>query len=986
MRVERFYTNDPSSPTTGAPTKYVWRRTSVRLEGKDGKVICDVPNLIVPEHWSRQAATILAHKYLFKADIPHIDVSFERSFNDASFFKPYVERVYKNNMKIAHGEHSAEQVFHRMAAHWAYSGINSGYLTFEDALVYYDEMFYMLYHQIGAPNSPQWFNTGIWWAYGLGDEDTARSSSNNVRYRATASNTVSDVTSNYKYPQTSACFILGLKDSLVGKDGILDRLKDEAVIFKYGSGSGINYSSLRSKGSPLNNGGHSSGMMSFMNVFDANAGVIKSGGTTRRAARMAVVDASHPEAHDFVRWKAKEQIKLDALVIGANAIKQNVSDNNSYINQQYDTDVLNELTDTFESEAYATIGGQNANNSLRVDDNFMRKVVGNTLSHDDGDVALWRDTVRAAWRIGDPGLQFHDTCNRWHTIPKVAEQRATNPCGEFAFIDDTSCNLASINLIKFIHHPTKNFDAISFAHAVRLWTLTLDITINMSSYPTESIALNSYRYRPLGLGYANLGAMLMTIGVAYDSDAGRSIAAIITALMHFKAWETSILLGDQLGTFYNCATLHHSDVYNVFMQHYDAFKMIRSRATRHFNEMHHNTGGYNFNSAVDVTENIASAIYTSGNAGHVRNSQLTLLAPTGTIGLVMDCDTTGIEPLFSPVTHKSLAGGGSMLMIPMCVQDAVENFVCGSLTCDKDEDTLNSIMNMVDDIKSGRPNLSIADVVACANDISPMGHVMMMSTVQPFLSGSISKTINMPNAATVDDVETVLVSAWAMGIKAITVFRDKCRAQPLHAVTTNAQPAQAQTQTQTQAALPALPVNTNTPKRKHLPSRRKGFTQKADISGHKIYLRTGEYEDGTLGEIFLTIAREGSTTQHLLNAFARMTSVAIQHGVPLNEIIDSFRDDRAEPSGVVCGSDNVRFCTSIVDYVMRELSAAYGNNVPIKESADTVSPAPALVIRHMTHKSERYVGATCLQCDSTNVIRNGSCFVCKNCGNTTGCS
>jgi ribonucleoside-diphosphate reductase alpha chain len=1049
MKITRHYT------TADKPvSKQInWKDADVLIQEK-GKTIFELKGIEVPEHWSQSAIDILAHKYFRKAGVPTLT---QQTHTPEL---PHWLSPSKPMTIGTGGETSAHQVFHRMAGHWTYSAYLSGYFTDNDldetatetnAKSFYDELYYMLAMQIAAPNSPQWFNTGLWWAYGITSTDSESYKSDGFGFAARR------VEDSYENPQTSACFILGLKDSLLKADGILDTVKKEAHIFKYGSGSGVNYSSLRAKGSGLRNGGTSSGLMSFLRLFDVNAGTIKSGGTTRRAARMAIVDCDHPEAIDFVTWKAREEVKVAAMVAGAQGTE------GTTVVARRVLDTLQEAA--YEGEAYNTVSGQNANNSLRVTDAFMRAIAFSKKDRVDEfskelvkTEQLWAATIEAAWACGDPGLQFHDTINMWHTIPKVAPQRATNPCSEYSFIDNSSCNLASMNLVKFLVNGT--FDAEMFEHACRLWTMVLDISVGMSSYPDKKIAENSVDYRAIGLGYANLGGLLMLLGYPYDSTEGRTTAGLVTALMHATAWRTSQEMAVDLGAFRDFET-HRDDVANVLSRHKISATALSGSA---------------FSSTIQSFEvhPLASLVHRTAKTWDkipslpTRNAQLTLLAPTGTIGLLMDCATTGIEPDFSLNKFKKLAGGGNLTLVNPLVDEALR-------TLDYNDMDRRTIRDYI--AKSGRVDLYCTairkehiKVFDCANDITVAGHIKMMAAVQPFLSGAISKTVNMPNSATIEDVANAYIMAWENGIKAIAIYRDGCKlSQPLTAVRTDAatnQPSPAPEvssvgsllskdelaariaaklnstpQLDTQRTIPGTKKHTA---RYKLPSRRRGFTQKVRIGNQTLYIRTGEYADGRIGEVFLNFGRDGSTMRHLLDSLAVCISLGLQHGVPLQEFVDAFSDTRAEPAGIVQGSDNVRMCSSIMDYVVRELSSEYiGKEAPAEESVDTPKTTPEAnaistenlsaldanfsrwknddIITRIRHKDDykelfqqnpittddlelevaaptpglrtlsaaaapRYCGNGCPNCGEFTLRRSGTCHVCDSCGQTTGCS
>lgn len=1013
MLIERHYT----IKDVPVEDQIVWKKVNVEIKEKN-KTILSMSDIEVPQHWSQSASDILAHKYFRRSGVPSAvePVGFDDRIPEWLLPKSATDKTVTYG-----GETSARQVFHRLAGHWTYTGLKHKYFCTDAAKIFYDEIYYMLAMQIAAPNSPQWFNTGLWWAYGIEGSKT------NTGYKQPyIGESAEQCDNSYEYPQTSACFILGMKDSLLGERGIMDTATREARIFKYGSGSGVNYSTLRAKGAPLGNGGASSGLMSFLKPLDAFAGAIKSGGTTRRAARMVIVDADHPEALDFVEWKAREEIKVSAMTIGANSSKP-------------DNDLSKEVCASlrlaeYEGEAYNTVSGQNANNSLRVTDKFMEDI---TYDKEDTNSSkrnklIWSKLVKAAWLSGDPGLQFHDTINAWHTIPNVAPIRASNPCSEYMFIDDSSCNLASINLIKFISFNDNNtnslpFDITSFIHVCRLWTIVLDISISMSSYPDAMIAENSVNYRAIGLGYANLGGLLMSLGYPYDSDMGRDIAASITALMHSISWNTSADLAIDLGSFHDYEA-NASDVKSVFLKHVEALNNLRSKVKDGYNSEFSDRLKDIISKCADIFAITNQSINTFG----VRNAQLTLLAPTGTTGLIMDCATTGIEPDFSLVKFKKLAGGGSITLTNPLVDDAL-------LRLGYEAAKVIDISSYV--VEKGKidifcPHIEKAHIPIfdCANDISVKGHILMMAAVQPFLSGAISKTVNLPNSATEEDVSNAYKLAWTKDIKAIAIYRDGCKlSQPLSAV-------RADTAAHQSASSPdAAPVGSTVSNRPiagakkvtpryTLPNKRNGFRQKVKINGQTLYLATGEYSDGKLGEVFLNFGRDGSTLRHLLDSLAVTMSIGLQHGVPLQEYVDAFADTRSEPSGMIIGSDTVKMCSSIMDYVVRELAYNYAHlelavqdQVPesIVDKSDNTAiikpidnndnhnediipdddslpkfiknndPQPnegVLSVGIRTMARPRYIGNACPLCESFTLRRSGSCHVCDSCGQTTGCS
>jgi ribonucleoside-diphosphate reductase alpha chain len=948
----------------------------------------------------------------------------------------------------------------------------------------------MLAMQMAAPNSPQWFNTGLHWAYGIDGPSQGHFYVDPFTHELVKS------ASAYEHPQPHACFIQSVEDDLVNENGIMDLWVREARLFKYGSGTGSNFSKLRGENERLSGGGRSSGLMSFLKIGDRAAGAIKSGGTTRRAAKMVVVDADHPDIEAYVDWKVKEEQKVSSLVTGSKinakhlkavmkacvncegsgddcfdpekntalkreikfARRAQVADNMikrviQFAKQGY-TEIDFPVYDTdWDSEAYLTVSGQNSNNSVRVTDEFLRAVEAdgewNLTARKDGKVTktlkardLWEKIGEAAWACADPGIQFHTTVNDWHTCVSSGAIHASNPCSEYMFLDDTACNLASLNLLTFRDDKTKQFNVESYEHAVRLWTIVLEISVMMASFPSRQIAERSYRYRTLGLGYANLGGLLMSSGIAYDSKEARAICATLSAIMTGVSYATSAEMAGELGPFPG---------YEPNREH--MLRVMRNHCRAAYGEK----DGYEELAIApvpidhDVLANL-SARSEDERAGYAalseharrawnkaiklgeqhgfRNAQASVIAPTGTIGLVMDCDTTGIEPDFALVKFKKLAGGGYFKIINRAVPGSLARArlqrkrprgnrgLCGrprhalqlarhqSRTLKSrgfDDETIASIEKKLPtafDIKFvfnrwtlgdetlkkiGIPEEKLADpafdllahlgfgkreieqanlhvcgamtlegaphlknehlpVFDCANPCGRLGkrylsvdsHIHMMAAAQPFISGAISKTINMPNEATVEDCKSAYMLSWRLALKANALYRDGSKlSQPLNSQLIADDEDDddaldnfiAAPQTQRAAALAERVIERVVERvsreREKLPGRRKGYTQKAVVGGHKVYLRTGEYDDGRLGEIFVDMHKEGATLRSLLNNFAIAISLGLQYGVPLEEYVDAFTFTRFEPSGNVQGNDTIKMSTSILDYVFRELAISY---------------------------------------------------------------
>jgi ribonucleoside-diphosphate reductase alpha chain len=1068
MRIVRRFTKADESPYAGIEM----RTTASEIRNPDGSVVFRLDAMEVPAGWSQVACDILAQKYFRKAGVAPVDC-----------LKPVAEsevpqwlwRRVPDQAKLAAlpaderkgGESKASQVFERLAGTWTYWGWKGGYFDGEDdARAFFDELCHMLARQMAAPNSPQWFNTGLHWAYGIDGPGQGHWYVDHVTGQVKPSD------SAYERPQPHACFIQSVADDLVNEGGIMDLWVREARLFKYGSGTGTNFSALRGENEKLSGGGKSSGLMSFLKIGDRAAGAIKSGGTTRRAAKMVVVDADHPDIEEYIDWKVKEEQKVAALVAGSkladkhlNAIMATCAGDatdrfeptknpalrkairaarevlipENYIQRAiafakqgyselkfatYDTD--------WDSEAYLTVAGQNSNNSVRVTNDFLKAVQDGgkwqlryrtsdkTRTIDARD--LWEKIGHAAWACADPGIQFHDTVNEWHTCPAGGPIRASNPCSEYMFLDDTACNLASLNLMAF-RRDDGTFDVASFEHATRLWTVVLEIAVLMAQFPSRRIAELSYEYRTLGLGYANIGGLLMASGVPYDSAKGRALCGAITALMTGVSYATSAEMAGELGAFVH------------YPQNRDAMlRVIRN----HRRAAHGQVSGYEGLTVPPVALDIASCsdrplveaaqaawdrALELGEKHGYRNAQASVIAPTGTIGLVMDCDTTGIEPDFAIVKFKKLAGGGYFKIInrmvpyaletlgytPGQIEDIVHHAVGrgtlkgapgvnhealtkkGFLTLQLDaieqnvasafdikyafnkwtlgEDFCTSVLGLskaqLDDVGfdmlsalgfskaeievantfccgamtvEGAPHLKAEHlpVFDCASPCGRSGkrflsvesHIHMMAAAQPFISGAISKTINMPNVATVEDCKNAYMLSWRLGTKANALYRDGSKlSQPLAAVVLGddiaEEAADGLAAQQPRQIIAERIVERLITKRMRPPQRRKGYTQKAVVGGHKVYLRTGEYEDGRLAEIFIDMHREGAAFRSLMSNFAMAISIGLQYGVPLDDFVHSFTFTRFEPAGQVTGNDRIKMATSLLDYVFRELAVSY---------------------------------------------------------------
>ncbi|AWM07299.1 vitamin B12-dependent ribonucleotide reductase [Bradyrhizobium symbiodeficiens] len=1143
MRIERRHTTVGQSPYAGID----FRQTTSEIRNPDGSVVFKLDGVEVPTAWSQVASDVLAQKYFRKAGVAarlkKVEEESVPSFlwrsvpdTEALALLPEKERYVS--------ELSSKQVFDRLAGCWTYWGWKGKYFsTDEDAQAFYDELRYMLAMQMVAPNSPQWFNTGLHWAYGIDGPGQGHYYVDPFTGKLTRSK------SSYEHPQPHACFIQGVGDDLVNEGGIMDLWVREARLFKYGSGTGSNFSRLRGEGERLSGGGRSSGLMSFLKIGDRAAGAIKSGGTTRRAAKMVVVDVDHPDIETYIDWKVKEEQKVAALVTGSKinqkhlkavlkacvncegsgddcfdpeknpalrreiklARRSLVPDNYikrviQFAKQGY-KDIQFDVYDTdWDSEAYLTVSGQNSNNSVSLKDDFLRAVetdgdwnlVGRTTKKITKTLKardLWEKIGYAAWASADPGLHFNTTMNDWHTCKASGDIRASNPCSEYMFLDDTACNLASANLLTFYNIEAKRFDVDSYEHLCRLWTIVLEISVMMAQFPSKAIAELSYEFRTLGLGYANIGGLLMTMGLPYDSKEGRAIAGALTAVMTGITYKTSAEMAAELGTFpgYKKNAAH-------------MLRVIRN----HRRAAHGQSNGYEALSVNPVPMDLVSCPQTDlvthaqaawdaalelGEKHGYRNAQTTVIAPTGTIGLVMDCDTTGIEPDFALVKFKKLAGGGYFKIINRAVPAALralgyreseiaeieayavghgslsnapginastlkskgftdeaiakvekalptafdikfafnkwtfgEDFIRDQLGIGAEAiaapgfDLLQAVGFTKREIEAanvhicgamtveGAPHLKAEHypVFDCANPCGKVGkrylsvesHIRMMSAAQPFISGAISKTINMPNDATVEDCKSAYMLSWKLALKANALYRDGSKlSQPLNSQliaddededdaveSLYEKPMAARAAQVSEKIVEKLVERIIVMReREKMPDRRKGYTQKAVVGGHKVYLRTGEYDDGRLGEIFIDMHKEGAALRSFINNFAIAVSLGLQYGVPLEEYVDAFTFTRFEPAGPVQGNDSIKYATSILDYVFRELAVSYMSRFDLAHVDPTESNFDALgkgveegkEPDDQNHQANRLVsrGLTRSRTDNLFVMRGGSTAV-----------
>lgn len=1080
MKIERRYTKDGQSPYADI----AFRLTTSEIRNPDGSVVFRLENVEVPEFWSQVASDVLAQKYFRKAGVAARLKKVEEESVPSWLWRSVADTDALTALPESErytSEHSAKQVFDRLAGCWTYWGWKGSYFSSEDdARAFFDELRYMLAMQMVAPNSPQWFNTGLHWAYGV---DGPGQGHYYVDYKT---GKLTKSKSAYEHPQPHACFIQGIEDDLVNDGGIMDLWVREARLFKYGSGTGSNFSRLRGEGERLSGGGKSSGLMSFLKIGDRAAGAIKSGGTTRRAAKMVVVDVDHPDIEAYIDWKVKEEQKVAALVTGSKVNQKHLKailkacvncqgsgddcfdpEKNPALRREvklarralvtdamikrviqfakqgykeidfpiYDTD--------WDSEAYLTVAGQNSNNSVSLKDDFLRAVetdgdwhltartnkkVVKTLKARD----LWEKIGTAAWASADPGLHFNTTMNDWHTCKASGDIRASNPCSEYMFLDDTACNLASANLLAFYDVGANRFDLDAYEHLCRLWTVVLEVSVLMAQFPSKQIAELSYEFRTLGLGFANIGGLLMTMGLSYDSKEGRALCGALSAIMTGTAYATSAEMAAKLGAFPG---------YKKNADH--MLRVIRNhRRAAHGESRVYEALSVNpvpldhTNCPIPDAVAHAKAAWDKalelGEQHGYRNAQVTVIAPTGTIGLVMDCDTTGIEPDFALVKFKKLAGGGYFKIINRAVPAAlrvlgypehqiqeIEAYAVGHGSLSNapainastlkakgftdealakvekalptafdikfafnkwtfGEDFLKDVLK-IEAEQIAQPNFDLLTALGftkreieaanihicgamtvegaphlkpehyavfdCANPCGKIGkrylsvesHIRMMAAAQPFISGAISKTINMPNDATVEDCKSAYMLSWKLALKANALYRDGSKlSQPLNSqlIADDDEDEDIDTFLDKPMAARATHISEKVVERlverivvmrerEKMPDRRKGYTQKAVVGGHKVYLRTGEYDDGRLGEIFIDMHKEGAALRSFINNFAIAVSLGLQYGVPLEEYVDAFTFTRFEPAGPVQGNDSIKYATSILDYVFRELAVSY---------------------------------------------------------------
>jgi len=1106
LAIERKFTTPGSDPLS--QVKYEKRLSAIK--NPDGSTVFEMDGAEIPSDWSQVATDIMVSKYFRKAEVPQFDEEGNQIRNERG------EAVFGP-------ERSVEQVVKRLAGCWRHWGEKYGYFeTTQDAQAFEDELKYMLVNQMAAPNSPQWFNTGLNYAYGITGPAQGH------YYCDPKTGEVRKSEDAYTHPQPHACFIQSVDDDMVNQGGIMDLWVREARLFKYGSGTGTNFSKIRGEGEPLSGGGVSSGLMSFLKIGDRAAGAIKSGGTTRRAAKMVCLDLDHPDIEKFIDWKANEEKKVAAMSLAG-----------------YSTD--------FNSEAYQTVSGQNSNNSVRIPHSFFENV-----EKDNEWNLIWRTELKisaleqreprscktlrarelwdkigyAAWACADPGIQYDSTINDWHTCPESGKINASNPCSEYMFLDNTACNLASLNLMKFYDHEHGTFEVEKFKHAVRIWTVVLEISVLMAQFPSEDIARLSFDYRTLGLGYANLGALLMQMGIPYDSLRGRAIAGAITAILTGESYAASAEMAKNLGTF----------------KEYDRNRDHMLRVVRNHRRAAYDAPGVEYENLRVLPVGIHQQVcppdllesakecwdraLSSGEKYGYRNAQVSVIAPTGTIGLLMDCDTTGVEPDFAIVKFKKLAGGGYMKIVNNSVAQALKTlrysdqeineimkYALGTLSLEgaphinrqslkdkglTDEDiakiegvlptvfelnfafnkfTLgdktmerlgftqeqleDSSFNMLKELGYREKEIDEANTVICGHMtvenapyvkeedmpifdcaskcgkdgvrlISTEGHIRMMAAVQPFITGSISKTINLPNEATVEDVKEAYLLGWKLGLKANALYRDGCKlSQPLSATSEKEESSFAKASEDKKGSREIIErvVVKEVPRRRKLPDERRSITHKLSVAGHEAYIHVGLYEDGAPGELFIKMSKEGSTLSGVMDTLALSISMNLQYGVPLEVLCSKLVHTRFEPMGMTTNKE-IPMVTSIMDYLGRWLALkfltkekaqmfhnkdlvekaysegtkskdAFAMSLPIvdegasvqiedrrtiveektsaeiKEAVMEVESAPTKL---EVAKLQGFTGSICTGCGSVRVKRNGSCEVCLDCGATSGCS
>ena len=977
LKILRYFTKDLEGTNRTVYDLFKWKKVDVVLKNyMTGETISDYRDLEFPEDYSQSACDIVASKYFRKKGV---------------------------NNELGR-EHSMKQLAHRMVNFWMESLVDEKMISDDERKILYDELVYMLLAQIFAPNSPQWFNTGLKHAYGI-----TGGSQGHFYYDEKKQKVVS-AKDSYTRTQGSACFIISVMDSLIGPKSLTDQIATETLLFKYGSGVGTNWSGIRSKNEFLSGGGKSSGLLSFLKVSDRNAGAIKSGGTTRRAAKMNILNVDHPEILDYIQWKAIEEDKVSALGKMGYSL-------------------------SFEGEAYETVSGQNANNSVRIPNSFMKALSNKGVMQElkgridksaDGQVPvseIWEKLGYSAWRCGDPGVQYDDIINDWHTCPAGEDGKynapynrinASNPCSEYMFLDDTACNLASINIVKFYDGERGTFDMPGYLHAIKFIQLILESTIHFGQFPTEDIARKSYLFRTTGLGLTNLGALFMLMALPYDSDEARNLAASLASIMTGHSYYTSALMSGRIGAF-ACYDINKDHMKRVIRNHARAanysdfdteFENIGYDPVR----VNHNVlKSLGFHDVSNSLKDVWAETIKAGELYGFRNAQVSVLAPTGTIAFAMDCATTSSEPFFSHVAFKKLIGGGSMQIVNPAIKMALRRL---HYFDEQIQDIVNYVMQqdesgMIKDGKiEGAPGLleehySVFDTAnKCGTGIrtiSPEGHVKMMAALSPHITGAISKTVNLPREASEKDVLDIYKMSWELGIKAIALYRDGCKSsQPLNSAKEGIVEKPLEDFTYNE-----LIEYIKTKKTMYKPLRvkpsgiRTARVHEAAIGGLKLYITTSFYEDGRLGELYVSSGRQGSLTKGLLDSISTTISEMLQYGVPPQDIARMYRGQKYEPHGFISGHPYIKHADSISDLISKIIDIELGNYTycqikPGSASANEESNSIAMkeaVSKESAYNASDYIpGELCPNCKSTKMVKNGTCKVCTECGSTTGCS
>lgn len=954
MEIKRYYTVY-KTPDQTVFDMFRWKKVDVNItDYKTGATLFAASNLEFPAGYSKSACDIIAKMYFRKSGVPETE-----------------------------HEVSMKQVAHRMVDFWVASMIDEGIVTnADDAAIVYDELVYMLLNQMWAPNSPQWFNTGLQRAYGITGE------ANGLSYFNEELGKVVEADDSYTRTQASACFIVGIQDSLVGEQSLMDNLTTASRLFKYGSGIGSNWSRIRGIGESLSSGGKSSGLLSFQKVFDRNAGAIKSGGTTRRAAVMQVLDIDHPEIMEFVRWKSREEDKVVALG-----------------KMGYDTSIS--------GDAYETVSGQNVNNSVVIPDEFMEKIHSGdndaawtlkgrkdeSINHDIKANDLWEEIAWAAWRCGDPGVHFSDQINRWNTCPNSGRIEASNPCSEYLFLNDTACNLASINVLKFYSWWCTEFDIRGYLHAISMIQLVLEASIHWGVFPTKQIAENTYLYRTTGLGLTNMGALLMSIGVPYDSDAGRTINATLCSMMTAQSYFTSTWMAKNVGSFPEFEK-NRSEMLHVIEMHGAAFDRVKKTAAKNrlFNA-----------SDMDELSKLWTKTLKRGEKYGYRNAQVTVLAPTGTIAFAMDCESTSSEPFFSHKTYKKIVDGSFMEMVNKVIPIGL-----GTLGYTQDQITdITEYIKNGDGKIEGAPHLKeghlpIFDTAnRCGSGeryLSPMAHVKMVAAMQPHLSGGISKTVNLPADATVEDIKNIYMEAWKLGCKCIALYRDGSKVvQPL---TTKKDEVSDPNDISKLNYMELLELTKDlmikdkecethpSIHRERMPFEPKCIKNAVKMDGYTFHIQRSFYDDGRLGEIFATVGKQGDTVKGLMEVLCILISKTLQYGIPADVISSILRNTEFGPNGLVRQHPNIKAASSIPDLISKFIDISIGDytycqNKPEPKPTDDTNDSDKSdekVITPSGLEGVRVYGKRCTVCGSIHMIKAGTCHYCQDCGASTGCS